>query len=143
MKYKVKLTLSIKFALTILFFLFLVALVFIYGYFNHKSKIENEFNEEVIHDTQIIYKELSDNLLKSSQDTTQTMLLSVIKTTPISSIKITYKRFLFSKETLMRNSNYIQNGEWQISDVATDIKNGTVVTHENDIYELSASKNVS
>lgn len=115
--------------------------MFIYGYFNHKSKIENEFNEKVIYDTGIIYKELSDNLLKSSQDTIEAMLVSVIKTTPISNIKVSYKRFIFSKDTLVRNSNYVQNSDWEISDVVTDIKNGTIAVLENNLYELSESKN--
>ncbi|MDD3451215.1 EAL domain-containing protein [Sulfurimonas sp.] len=143
MKYKIKFTIGIKFALSILLFLLAVTFVFAYSYFSAKEAIENEFNERVKKDTEIVFEELEKNLLNSSYESIRTMLLYTVKTTDISAIKLSNKEFLFSKETLLRNSNYAQNSEWEIGDVATDAKNGTITPLENNMYKLSSAKKIN
>lgn len=140
MKIKIKFTLGIKFALSALFFLLVVTLFFAYSYFNSQSVIKNEFNERVKHDTEVVFEELGENLLNSSHESIRTMLLYAVKTTEISSIKLSNKEFLFSKETLLRNSNYAQNSDWEIDDVGTDAKNGTITALENNMYKFLRAK---
>lgn len=140
MKYKIKFTLGIKFALSALFFLLLVTTVFVYNYFSYKAAIKSEFDERVKYSTEIVFEELTQSLLNSSHESIRSMLSSVVKTTEISSIKLSYKRFLFSKETLLRNSNYQQNSDWGINDVVTDAKNGNVTALDNNMYEFLSAK---
>lgn len=140
MKIKIKFTLGIKFALSALFFLLVVTLFFAYSYFNSQSVIKNEFNERVKHDTEVVFEELGENLLNSSHESIRTMLLYAVKTTEISSIKLSNKEFLFSKEMLLRNSNYAQNSDWEIDDVGTDAKNGTITALENNMYKFLRAK---
>lgn len=140
MKIKIKFTLGIKFALSVLFFLLVVTLFFAYSYFNSQSVIKNEFNERVKYDTEVVFEELGENLLNSSHESIRAMLLYAVKTTEISSIKLSNKEFLFSKETLLRNSNYAQNSDWEIDDVGTDAKNGSITALENNMYKFSSAK---
>ncbi|MDQ1243794.1 MAG: hypothetical protein QG565_134 [Campylobacterota bacterium] len=140
MKIKVKFTIGIKFALSVLFFLLVVTLFFAYSYFNSQSAIKNEFNERVKHDTEAIFEELGKSLLNSSHESIRAMLLYAVKTTEISYIKLSNKEFLFSKETLLCNSNYAQNSDWEIDDVVTDAKNGSITALENKMYKFLSAK---
>lgn len=140
MKNKIKFTIGIKFALSVLLFLLVVTSVFAYSYFNSQEAIKNEFNERVKKDTEVVFEELEKNLLNASYESIRTILLYTVKTTEISAIKLSNKEFLFSKETLLRNSNYAQNSDWEIDDVTTDAKNGTVTPLENNTYKLSNAK---
>ncbi len=139
MKNKIKFTLGIKFALSVLLFLLVVTLVFAYSYFNAQEAIKDEFNERVKGDTEVVFEELEKNLLHSSHENLRSMLSYAVKTTDISFLKLSNKEFLFSKETLLRNSNYAQNSDWEIGDVATDAKNGTITALENNTYKLSSA----
>lgn len=143
MKNKIKFTIGIKFALSVLLFLLVVTFVFAYSYFNSQEAIKNEFNDRVKKDTEIVVEELQKNLLNSSYESISTMLLYTVKTTEISAIKLSNKEFLFSKETLLRNSNYAQNSDWEIGDVATDAKNGTITAFEDNTYRLSSTKKIN
>ncbi|MGE0738120.1 EAL domain-containing protein [Sulfurimonas sp.] len=143
MKNKIKFTIGIKFALSVLLFLLVVTFVFAYSYFNSQEAIKNEFNDRVKKDTEIVFEELQKNLLNSSYESISTMLLYIVKTTEISAIKLSNKEFLFSKETLLRNSNYAQNSDWEIGDVATDAKNGTITAFEDNTYRLSSTKKIN
>jgi EAL domain-containing protein (putative c-di-GMP-specific phosphodiesterase class I)/GGDEF domain-containing protein len=143
LKNKLKFTIGIKFALSVLFFLLVVTTLFVYSYFSHKAAIKNEFNESIRHSTEVVFEELQDGLFSSSHEAIRAMLLSAIQTTEISSIKLSYKRFLFSKETLLHNSNYAKNSDWEINDVVTDAKNGQVAALENNMYEFLSPKDFS
>ncbi len=143
MKNKIKFTIGIKFALSVLLFLLVVTFVFAYSYFNSQEAIKNEFNNRVKKDTEIVFEELEKNLLNSSYESIRTMLLYTVKTTEINAIKLSNKEFLFSKDTLLRNSNYAQSSDWEIGDVATDVKNGTITAFEDNTYKLLSAKKIN
>lgn len=140
MKNKIKFTIGIKFALSVLLFLLVVTSVFAYSYFNSQEAIKNEFNERIKKDTEVVFEELEKNLLNASYESIRTMLSYTLKTTDISAIKLSNKEFLFSKETLLHNSNYAQNSDWEIGDIVTDAKNGTITPLENNTYKLSSTR---
>ena len=142
MKNKIKFSLGVKFALSVLFFLLLLSLLAVYSYFDSKSAIKNEFDKRVKHNTEAVFKELQEKLLTSSHENIHTMLSYALKATEISSVKVIYKDLLFSKEMLIRNSNYAQYIDWNIDDVATDAKNGSIKAFENDMYKLSNVKDI-
>lgn len=121
----------------------MVTIFFMYSYFTSQASIKKEFSQRVKHDIGIVFEELGDNLLNSSHESIRAILSSVVKTTEVSSIKLSYKEFLFSKEALLKNSNYAQNGDWEIDDVITDAKNGTILALENNMYKFSSAKDLN
>ncbi|OHD98883.1 MAG: hypothetical protein A3K14_03335 [Sulfurimonas sp. RIFCSPLOWO2_12_FULL_36_74] len=141
MNHRTKFTLGIKFALTILLFLLPVTLLFVYSYHSYKSELKNEFDERVKQSTEVIFEDLEKNLLNSSYESIYLKLASLTDRAEINYIKLSYKNFLFTKESLLRNSNYAQNSDWEINDIVTDAKNGNITTFSDDIYTLVSTKN--
>ncbi len=141
MKYKIKPTIGVKFLLSAASFISVVTLVFVFSYLHSKHLVEEEFNGKYNYEIETITKEISENILKLSHASIQTMLASTINTTDISYLKISYKNFFFSKETLIHNSNYTQNGDWEVNDIVTDVRNGTISVLEDNMYAFSSAKN--
>ena len=129
-------TLNKKFALFGFFFVSFIASLFMYNYYNKEKEIKEKFYHQLNTKLEFVMSDLQEKILKSNYETINNILQVALNTLSVDSLKITYRSLIFSKENLIKNSNYPYNLDWEINEVSTDAKNGYIVLQNNNMYRF-------
>ena len=130
------LSLNKKFALFGLIFIVFIASLFMYNYYSKEKEIKENFYNQLNSKLEFVVSDLQEKILKSNYETINNILQVALNTLSVESLKITYKNLIFSKENLIKNSNYPFNLDWEINEVSVDAKNGYIVFQNNNMYRF-------
>jgi RNase E specificity factor CsrD len=133
---KLNWSLNKKFAFFASVFVFCILCLFFYNYYSKEKELKENFYHQLNTKLDFVMGDLQEKILKSNHETINNVLQVALNTLALESIKISYKNLIFSKENLIKNSNYPFNLDWEINEVSVDAKNGYIVLQSNNTYRF-------
>ncbi|MFA7084881.1 MAG: EAL domain-containing protein [Arcobacteraceae bacterium] len=133
---KLNLTLNKRFAIFSAIFIALNFIFFAYSYWNKKEEVSQTFYMQLNKKIDLVINDLQEKILTSRNESIQNILQTSLNTLPLYYIKLQYKNYFFTKENLIKNSNYPHNQEWELNEVTSDARNGYTLLQPNNMYRF-------
>lgn len=129
-------TLIKYFSLLILSFFLTFSLTFFIYYNDIKSEILEDFTQQSKNVEVYLNEFIKNNIKDNNYKTIGTSINSFISMDIVKRLQIEYKRYVFSKQALLLNSNKINSSKYSLSDVTTDVRLGKIVSLDDTTYEF-------